>query len=51
MTNESLINQVQTNEHSPARWRINATLPLMKEFSDAYGCKGTAADTLLIVIW
>jgi len=51
MTNESLINQVQTNEHSPARWRINATLPLMKEFSDAFGCKGSAADTLLIVIW
>jgi len=51
MTNESLINQVQTNEHSPARWRINATLPLMKEFSDAFGCKGTASDTLRIVIW
>jgi len=51
MTNESLINQVQTNEHSPARWRINATVPLMKEFSDAFGCKGTVADTLKIVIW
>ena len=51
MTNESLINQVQTNEHSPARWRINATLPLMKEFSDAFGCKGTAADNVRIVIW
>ena len=51
MTNESLINQVQTNEHTPARWRINATLPLMKEFSDAFGCKGTAADSLRIVIW
>jgi predicted metalloendopeptidase len=50
MTNESLINQVQTNEHSPARWRINATLPLMKEFSDAWGCKGIA-DTMRIVIW
>ncbi len=51
MTNESLINQVQTNEHTPARWRINATLPLMKEFSDAFGCKGTVADSLRIVIW
>ncbi len=51
MTNESLINQVQTNEHSPARWRINATLPLMKEFSDAFGCKCTVADSLKIVIW
>ena len=51
MTNESLINQVQTNEHSPARWRINATLPLMKEFSDVFGCKVTVADSLRIVIW
>ncbi len=51
MTNESLINQVQTNEHSPARWRINATLPLMKEFADAWGCKSSAADTIRIVIW
>ncbi|MEI7725154.1 MAG: M13 family metallopeptidase [Bacteroidota bacterium] len=51
MTNESLINQVQTNEHTPARWRINATLPLMKEFADAFGCQGTAADSLRIVIW
>ena len=50
MTNESLINQVQTNEHSPARWRINATLPLMKEFSDAFGCKGIT-DQQRIVIW
>ncbi|MCX6281175.1 MAG: M13 family metallopeptidase [Bacteroidetes bacterium] len=51
MTNESLINQVQTNEHSPARWRINATLPLMKEFNDAFGCKSASADSLQIVIW
>ncbi|MCX6305053.1 MAG: M13 family metallopeptidase [Bacteroidetes bacterium] len=51
MTNESLINQVQTNEHTPARWRINATLPLMKEFADAFGCKGTAAESQRIVIW
>ncbi|MEI7663258.1 MAG: M13 family metallopeptidase [Bacteroidota bacterium] len=53
MTNESLINQVQTNEHSPARWRINATLPLMKEFSDAFGCEGKSAvtDAQRIVIW
>ena len=51
MTNESLINQVQTNEHSPARWRINATLPLMKEFSDAFGCQGKLSDAQRIVIW
>jgi len=53
MTNESLINQVQTNEHTPARWRINATLPLMKEFSDAFSCggKSAVADAQRIVIW
>jgi putative endopeptidase len=51
MTNESLINQVQTNEHTPSRWRINATLPLSKEFAEAFGCKGNAADSLHIAIW
>jgi len=53
MTNESLISQVQTNEHSPARWRINATLAQLKEFSDAFGCKGKGAvpDSLRVVIW
>ena len=51
MTNESLINQVQTNEHTPARWRINAALPLLKEFGDAFGCKSAASDSMRIVIW
>jgi hypothetical protein len=52
ITNESLINQVQTNEHSPGRWRINATLAQMKEFSDAFG-KGKMAvsDAERVVIW
>ncbi len=51
MTNESLISQVQTDPHSPARWRINAALPLMKEFEDAFGCKGATSDSVRIVIW
>lgn len=53
MTNESLINQVQTNEHTPARWRINATLAQMKEFGDAFGCKGKMAvpESERVVIW
>jgi len=52
MTNESLISQVQTNEHSPARWRINATLGQLKEFSDAFGKgKMSVPDAERIVIW
>ena len=53
MTNESLISQVQTNEHSPARWRINATLAQMPEFAAAFGGKGTmlVPDAERIVIW
>ena len=51
MTNESLISQVQTDPHSPAHWRINATLPLMKEFGDAFGGKNTASASLRLVIW
>jgi putative endopeptidase len=53
MTKESLISQVQTNEHSPARWRINATLAQIKEFSDAFGCKGkmAVAEADRVVIW
>jgi predicted metalloendopeptidase len=52
ITNESLINQVQTNEHSPGRWRINATLAQMKEFTDAFG-KGRMSipDADRVVIW
>ena len=51
MTNESLISQVQTDPHTPARWRINAPLLLMKEFNEAFGCKGATADSMRIVIW
>jgi predicted metalloendopeptidase len=52
MTKESLISQVQTNEHSPARWRINATLAQMKEFTDAFGKgKMSVPDSERIVIW
>jgi len=51
MTNESLISQVQTDPHSPAHWRINGTLPLMKEFADAFGGQTAAKDSARIVIW
>ena len=52
MRKESLISQVQTNEHSPARWRINATLGQVKEFSDAFGKgKMSVPDGDRVVIW
>jgi putative endopeptidase len=52
MRKESLISQVQTNEHSPARWRINATLGQVKEFSDAFGKgKMSVPDSDRVVIW
>jgi putative endopeptidase len=53
ITNESLINQVQTNEHTPARWRINAILAQMNEFSDAFACDGgmMVPDAERIIIW
>ncbi len=51
ITNESLISQVQTDPHSPARWRINTPLSLLKEFNDAFGCKGATSDSMRIVIW
>ncbi len=53
MTKESLISQVQTDEHSPGRWRINATLAQMPEFAAAFGGKGTmlVPDSERIVIW
>jgi predicted metalloendopeptidase len=52
MTRESLISQVQTNEHSPARWRINATLGQVKEFADAFGRgKMSVPEADRVVIW
>ena len=38
-TNEDLRTQVQTDPHSPAKWRINGPLSNMPEFKAAWGCK------------
>jgi predicted metalloendopeptidase len=55
ITDEALRNQIETDPHSPARWRINATLSHMKEFEDAWGAKGGKKMLLKpeerVVIW
>jgi putative endopeptidase len=38
-TNEDLRTQVQTDGHSPAKWRINGPMSNMPEFREAWGCK------------
>ena len=55
ITDEALRNQIETDPHSPARYRINATLSHMKEFQDAWGSKGgnkmVLPDSARVVIW
>jgi predicted metalloendopeptidase len=53
-TDPALRQQIQTDPHSPARYRINGPLPHLKEFQDAWGCTGgkmTLADSARVVIW
>jgi len=38
-TDEDLRTQVQTDGHSPAKWRINGPMSNMPEFREAWGCK------------
>ncbi|MFS8617617.1 MAG: M13 family metallopeptidase, partial [Solitalea sp.] len=38
ITDERLLQQVKTDPHSPARYRINATVRNLDEFYDAWGC-------------
>ncbi|MCE9628163.1 MAG: M13 family metallopeptidase, partial [Candidatus Eisenbacteria bacterium] len=38
-TDSDLRTQVQTDPHSPAKWRINGPMSNLKEFHDAWGCK------------
>src|SRR5262252_3454538 len=38
-TNEDLRTQVQTDPHSPAKWRINGPMSNLPEFQQAWGCK------------
>jgi putative endopeptidase len=53
-TDAALRNQIQTDPHSPARFRINGPLKHMKEFQDAWGCtsgKMLLPDSARVVIW
>jgi putative endopeptidase len=43
---EALRLQVQTNEHSPAKFRVNGVLENMPEFQKAFACK--AGDKMLV---
>lgn len=55
ITDAALRNQIETDPHSPARYRINATLSHMKEFHDAWGSAGgnkmTLPESERVVIW
>ncbi len=55
ITDAGLRNQIQTDPHSPARYRINGPLPHMTEFSNAWDC-GNGGKMVLpaaerVVIW
>lgn len=55
ITDAGLRNQIQTDPHSPARYRINGPLPHMTEFLNAWDC-GPGSKMVLptaerVVIW
>jgi len=47
--------QVNTNPHSPGKWRVNGPLSIMPEFAKAWGCKEgdpmVRPDSLRAKIW
>jgi putative endopeptidase len=45
-TDAALRNQIQTDPHSPARYRINGPLPHLAEFKDAWQC---AEDSKMVI--
>lgn len=55
ITEAGLRNQIQTDPHSPARFRINGPLPHLAEFAEAWSC-GEGSKMVLpaanrVVIW
>ncbi|RPD39099.1 M13 family metallopeptidase [Chitinophaga barathri] len=55
ITDAALRNQIQTDPHSPARYRINGPMPHLTEFKDAWQCtegsKMVLPATQRVVIW
>lgn len=55
ITDAALRNQIQTDPHSPARYRINGPLPHLTEFRDAWQCAEGSKMVLpaaeRVVIW
>ena len=54
-TDQYLRNQVTTDPHAPARWRVMGPLSNLKEFAEAFGCKPgdgmVRADSVKATIW
>ena len=54
-TDQYLRNQVTTDPHAPALWRVMGPLSNLKEFAEAFGCKAgdpmIRADSLKATIW
>jgi len=54
-TDEQLRNQIETNPHSPSRYRLNGSLGQLKEFADVWcsGAQGAmlVSDSARVVIW
>ncbi|HZI22695.1 MAG TPA: M13 family metallopeptidase, partial [Gemmatimonadales bacterium] len=54
-TDQYLRNQVVTDPHAPARWRVMGPLSNLPEFAQAFGCKAgeemVRADSLKATIW
>ncbi len=55
ITDAALRNQIQTDPHSPAHFRVNGPMPHLKEFHDAWKCSEGDAMVLpkaeRVVIW
>lgn len=55
ITDAALRNQIQTDPHSPARYRVNGPMPHLQEFHDAWKCGEGDAMVLppaqRVVIW